>query len=244
MVASPDIAERFAALAPWRTRFEVHGELYGGELDYTGDRRIAAFFDWFGSPRTILELSSFEGAHTLQLAAPPTTERVLGIEGRKENVERARLVEELLGRGNAEFVVDDLETVDLSSYGHFDTAFCAGLLYHLVTPWRLLREIALVSNRLFLDTHYWTGANTVEVDGYVGGWFEEGGYDDPLSGLDRRSLWLTRPSLLRALTDAGWAVRELVDHPDWAGEGARLWLGCVRPGATDQPSEASAASTG
>ena len=39
MSASPDLAERFAALAPWRTRFEVERAVYGGELDYTGDRR-------------------------------------------------------------------------------------------------------------------------------------------------------------------------------------------------------------
>jgi len=244
MAASPDIAERFAALAPWRTRFEIDGQAYGGELDYTDDRRVAAFFDWFGSPRTILELSSFEGGHTLQLAAPPDSERVLGVEGRKENVERARLATELLGRGNTEFVVDDLETVDLAPYGRFDAAFCAGLLYHLVSPWRLLAEIARVSDRLFLDTHYWTGADTAEVEGYLGGWFDEGGYDDPLSGLESRSFWLTRPSLLKALTDAGWAVRHLVDHPDWAGAGARLWLGCVRPGASGQPADASVASTG
>ena len=141
-----------------------------------------------------------------------------------------------------EFAVDDLETVDLESYGRFEAAFCAGLLYHLVKPWRLLREIAGVSGRLFLDTHYWTSGDTVEIDGYRGGWFEEGGYDDPLSGLDQRSFWLTRPSLLRALTDSGWVVRHVTDHPDWAGAGARLWVGCERLGA--QSSERSAASTG
>ena len=240
--ADATIAERFEALAPWRTRFEIDGEVHGGELDYSGDRRVATFFDWFGTPRTIIELSSFEGGHTLQLAAPPATERVLGVEGRHENVARACLAADLLGRGNVEFAVDDLETVDLESYGRFEAAFCAGLLYHLVRPWRLLREIAGVSGRLFLDTHYWTSGDTVEIDGYRGGWFEEGGYDDPLSGLDQRSFWLTRPSLLRALTDSGWVVRHITDHPDWAGAGARLWVGCERPGA--QSSERSAASTG
>jgi hypothetical protein len=240
--ADPAIAERFDALAPWRTRFEIDGEAYGGELDYTGDRRIAAFFDWFGSPRTILELSSFEGAHTLQLAARDATERVLGVEGRKENVERARLVEELLGRGNAEFVVDDLETVDLAAYGRFEAAFCAGLLYHLVAPWRLLAEVAEVTDALFLDTHYWTEPETVEVEGYQGGWFDEGGYEDPLSGLSRRSFWLTRGELLRALADAGWTVEHQADHADWAGAGARLWVGCVR--SAPHASARSDASTG
>jgi SAM-dependent methyltransferase len=241
--ASPDLAERFAALAPWRTRFEVEGAVYGGELDYTGDRRVAAFFDWLGAPRTILELSSFEGGHTLQLAAPATTERVLGIEGRPENVARARLATELLGRGNTEFAVDDLETVDLAQYGRFEAAFCAGLLYHLVRPWRLLEEIARVSDRLFLDTHHWTGDETVEVEGHRGGWFEEGGYEDPLSGLSRRSFWLTKPALVDALAGAGWSVVREQDHADWGGAGARIWLACVRDDGQSS-SERSVASTG
>lgn len=242
--AAVTIADRFEALAPWRTRFAIDGEAYGGELDYSGDRRIATFFEWFGTPRTILELSSFEGGHTLQLAAPETTERVLGVEGRTENVDRARLVADLLGRGNTEFVVGDLETVDLAAYGRFDAVFCAGLLYHLVTPWRLLAEIARVSDRLFLDTHYWTKPEVVEVDRHAGGWYKEGGYDDPLSGLSGRSFWLTKPSLVEALADAGWSVRNEVDHPDWGGgAGARVWLGCVRPGAQSS-SDRSVASTG
>ena len=53
---------------------------------------------------------------------------------------------------------------------------------------------------------------------------------------------LTRPSLLKALTESGWAVQELVDHENWAGAGARAWLGCVRPGA--QSDVRSDASTG
>jgi hypothetical protein len=47
---------------------------------------------------------------------------------------------------------------------------------------------------------------------------------------------------MQALADAGWTVRHVVDHADWAGAGARIWLGCVGAGA--QASEDSSASTG
>ena len=117
------IAESFAELAPWSTRFEIDGRAFGGELDYSQDPRIQAFSQWFGTPRTILELSSFEGAHTLQLGVPKATHRVLGLEGRAENVARSRFVARLLGRGNLEFEHTDLETVDLTRYGHFDAVF-------------------------------------------------------------------------------------------------------------------------
>jgi SAM-dependent methyltransferase len=215
---SPDLAERFAALAPWRTRFEIDGSAYGGELDYADDQRVPTFFSWFGRPRTILELSSCEGGHTLRLAAR-TTGRVLGIEGREKNVKRAQLVAELLCRDGVEFVVDDLDTVDLARHGAFDAVFCAGVLHRLTTPWRLLREVSRVSSKLFLDTHYWAGSRITEVEGYRGAWVHGG---------DRETFWLTRPSLLRALTSAGWAVRQITDQPQ-ERVGPRAWYCCVRP---------------
>jgi Methyltransferase domain len=220
------IAQSFAALAPWSTRFVIDGHAYGGELDYSEDQRIQAFRQWFGAPRTILELSSFEGAHTLQLGEPEATHRVLGLEGRAENVARSRLVATLLGRGNLEFEHVDLETVDLTHYGRFDAVFCAGLLYHLEKPWRLLNETARVSDHLLLDTHYWSGEE-IEVEGHRGGWYEEGGYTDPLSGLRRRSFWLTLPALLKVVTNAGWAVHRFEHSPEY-DLGPRVVLGCSR----------------
>lgn len=220
------IAERFAELAPWSTRFEIDGRAFGGELDYSQDQRIQAFFQWFGTQRTILELSSFEGAHTLQLGMPESTKRVLGLEGRAENVARSRFVATLLGRGNLEFEHTDLETVDLTRYGRFDAVFCAGLLYHLEKPWRLINQTAHVGDHLFLDTHYWSGEE-VEVEGYRGGWYEEGGYTDPLSGLRRHSFWLTLPALLQVVTNAGWAVHRFEHSPEW-NLGPRVVLGCSR----------------
>jgi len=222
-----EIRERFAALGPWSSRFTIGDEELGGEFDYSEDWRIQMFFRWFGSPRTILELSSFEGAHTLQLAAPETTERVLGLEGRPEHAARARLVADLLGRGNIEFAVENLETVDLASYGRFEAVFCAGLLYHLEAPWRLLAEIGRVTDRLFLDTHYWSGPDVLEIDGHQGGWFDEGGYDDPLSGVGGRSFWLTAPALIQLLTEAGWTILHFNDIPDWP-TAPRAWLDCRR----------------
>lgn len=224
-----ELRARFEALGPWMTRYEVDGHVLGGTLDFGDDRRPPAFFEWFGSPRTILELSCFEGAHTLQLAAPPTTERVLGLDGRAENVARAALVAEVLGRGNIDVQVADLESADLTPFGRFDAVFCAGLLYHLAEPWHLVAQIATVSDRLFLDTHHCAATtDVVEVNGYHGQWYREGGRADPLSGLREQSFWPTLASLLRMLTDHGWAVRHVVEHLQWGGAGSRVWLGCYR----------------
>src|SRR3954452_16085215 len=92
-----ELAPRFAALAPWHSRFEIDGRHYGGELGFQDDTRVASFFDWVGRPASILELGSLEGAHTVELAAPAFVERVQCVEGRERNAERARAVLQLLG---------------------------------------------------------------------------------------------------------------------------------------------------
>lgn len=224
---SEAIAERFSALAPWSTRFEIGGRAFGGEIDYSADWRIGEFFRWFREPHTILELSSLEGAQPSSSRRPRRRSASAAASRAVPRTSRARLVVELLGRKNVEFAVEDLETVDLARYGRFDAVFCAGLLYHLERPWHLLAEIGRVTDQLFLDTHYWSGSDTIEVEGHRGGWFDEGGYEDPLSGVGSRSFWLTAPALIQFLTEAGWSIRHFNDIPDWP-TAPRAWLGCVR----------------
>lgn len=222
-----NLAERFEALQPWFTRTTIDGKTFGGTHDYDDDWRVPSFFHCFRRPRTILELGSFEGGHSVQLARPDCVERVVGLEGRPENIERAHLVTELLGRGNIEFHAADLDRAALEPFGRFDAVFCAGLLYHLTRPWQLLDEISKVSDRLFLDTHYSaTGAD--ELEGHHGSFAKEGGYEDVLSGLSPRSFWLTLGGLIEILTGHGYAVTWLIDVEDWLGAGRRVGLACER----------------
>jgi hypothetical protein len=58
------------------------------------DGRVAWFFQHIPQPRTILELGSLEGGHTLALSRHPGVERVLGLEGRSENFRRAQFVKQ------------------------------------------------------------------------------------------------------------------------------------------------------
>jgi SAM-dependent methyltransferase len=226
--AEEELRRRFDALGPWYTRFTVEGSQYGGDQDYSTDWRAPLFFHWFGRPRTILELGSFEGAHSLMLGDAEHVERLLGLEGRVENVRRAEFVAELLGRGNLSFHQADLESDPLTEHGSFDAVFCAGLLYHLPNPWRLLKAIADVTDRLFLDTHY-ASSEQDEREGFAGANVGEGGYDDVLSGLSRSSFWLTLPTLIATLNDAGFAIHRLIDDPDWSPEGRRVIIGAFKP---------------
>ena len=62
MTAEPAEIERaFAAVGPWQSRFDIDGRSYGGELPYQDDGRVAEFFEWVGTPSTVLELGSLRG---------------------------------------------------------------------------------------------------------------------------------------------------------------------------------------
>jgi SAM-dependent methyltransferase len=233
---SADVAEalrhRFEELGPWFTQFEVEGQQLGGANSYESDYRVDLFFQWMGEPKSILELSSFEGGHTVRLARPSHVTRVLGLEGRVENIARARLAMEVLGVDKVEFREVDLDTETLKQFGRFDAVFCAGLLYHLTEPWRLLAEIASVTDRLFLDTHY-SATEEAQAGNWLGRWYDgEGGYGDVLSGLSPASFWMSLPSLVACLGEHGFNVRNRQIVDDWAGAGPRVHLAAIRDGST------------
>ena len=209
----------FDALGPWVTRFEIDGEAFGGWYDAASghDERVQQFLAAFPKARSVLELGCLEGGHTAAIARGLDAQRIVGIEGRPANADRARLVMRTLGLSNVEICQADLETLDLGTLGRFDAVFNCGLLYHLPRPWELLGRIAEVTGGMYLSTHYCRDEQVnAEVNGYSGLSYGEYGPDEPLSGLSEQSFWPTRASLLAMLRDAGFGkcavTFEQVDH--------------------------------
>jgi len=212
--ARDPVEREFRRHGAWITRFRIGDRDYGGDAELVDDGRIASFFEAFPDCRTVLELGSLEGAHSLSLAR--RVEHVTAIEGRAANIEKARLVQRLLDVGNVTFRQADLETATLEHLGRFDAIFCVGLLYHLSRPWTLLDRFGALSDRVFLQTHY-AGAAAETLDGMPGSRYAEYGSGDPLSGLSHSSFWLTLPALIGRLEQCGYAVRELersTTHPN------------------------------
>jgi hypothetical protein len=212
----------FCKRAPWVTGFTIHGRAYGGRYPATADPRLEQFWRSFPDARTVLELGSLEGGHTLALAGRPQVRRVVGLEGRAANVGRARYVQAKLGVRNVEFAHVNLETGDLRRFGPFDAVACLGLLYHLPRPWELLDRAAAVSPDLFLWTHYVADDRAdAEAGGYRGAWVQEFGEADPLSGLSPQSFWPTQSELHRMLRASGFRRIEVIegqpDHPHGPG---------------------------
>jgi hypothetical protein len=226
VISEPAEIERaFAAVGPWASRFVIDGRAYGGEQASQEDGRVAEFFRLVGAPSSVVELGSFEGAHSALLAAEPGVERLVCLEGRAENIRRARVALDVLGlmdRVQVEQV--DLEDADLAPYGSFDAAFCSGLLYHLSQPWLLLRELRGHVGSLFLDTHV-SPTDHIVLAGYRGTLYRELGLEDTQSGLQGFSFWPTADALETMLEDAGFRSTHRRDWPD-AANGPRIHLLC------------------
>lgn len=218
---APEFRERVQALDPWWFQFELGAHPFGGRVP-RDTNKVDCFFEWasrLGPVETILELGAHEANHSLQLASRPGVRRVVALEGREDNVRRARLVLEAFGATNVDLRHHDVEQFEPAELGRFDAVFCAGLLYHLREPWVLIGKLAGLCRFLFLDTHYAATAEA-SVGPYGGRWHGEG--TDPLSGLSARSFWLTFKDLLVLLMENGFLVRYL--HDGGNGEGDRVWL--------------------
>lgn len=214
-----ELTAKFAALEPWIYKFRIGGADYGGTISAREDERIAQFFQSIPRPRSILELGSLEGAHTIQLAARDGVERVVAIEGRAANIRKAELVRHSLGAEKIEFVQANLEETELSRFGKFDAVFCSGLLYHLPEPWKLLDQLPRSAPALFVWTHYADDLNAAEIrEGFRGQVHHEGGPNEPLSGLSATAFWPTLGSLLKMLARSGYrtihVIKNDATHPN------------------------------
>jgi hypothetical protein len=77
----------------------------------------------------ILDLGCHEGGYSIEFARHGAT--VVGIEGRRPNIEKARFAAEVLGLDRSTFIEDDVRNLTVSTYGRFDVVLCLGILYHL-----------------------------------------------------------------------------------------------------------------
>ncbi len=224
----PDLETEFAKLAPWIFQFRIDGYDYGGAISAAGDVRLERFFRFAPSAASILELGALEGAHTFLLAQRPGVIRVLALEGREQNLRKARFVKELLGVRNAEFAQANLESSDLASLGDFDVVFCSGLLYHLPEPWKLIAQLPAVAPRLFIWTHYAAEAEAEPVStGLRGKIHIEGGGTEPLSGMSPTATWLTLESLITTLTTSGYGSVHVMHNDPTHANGPAVTIGAT-----------------
>lgn len=176
----------------------------------------------------VLDLACLEGLYAVEFACRGA--RVVGIEGREANIEKARFAKEVLSLGNLELVQDDVRNLNRERYGNFDVVLCLGVFYHLDSPdlFQFMEHLSDVCGGIaVIDTHV---SLTVEENFVYGGRTYAGSryvehspestpqerLGSPWASLDNvTSCWLTKPSLLNLLADVGFtSVFECLNPPE------------------------------
>jgi hypothetical protein len=199
------LEDEIARLGPWVTKFDLAGKSYGGSYDAINDDRVSRMPEFFPHCLRIMEVGCLEGGHTVILSRGYPYTDIVAIDGRPQNLAKARLLTSIFGCKRVTFALEDLETAELTHYGHFETVVCIGLLYHLAEPWNFLRRIAAITDSIWV----WTticeeSAVSAESGPYRGRIFHEGDPNDPRTALRRQSFFPTFGSLMEMFRAAGF----------------------------------------
>jgi SAM-dependent methyltransferase len=214
------IQTRVDELGPWVNAFEFGGNIFGDrrtsatrpQAGMLAKNRSEQFRRTFPHAQRILELGTLEGSETVRLASQHGT-HVVTIEGRIENIQRAKFIAELHDAHNIDFVLGDIEGFDFQQFGHFDAVMCSGVLYHMTKPLDLVETLSLVADGIFVRTHYWCGQPDSTIRGrYAAKYVREEFAEPQLRGLRDYALWLTRPALMEALSSSGFPPLDI--HED------------------------------
>lgn len=133
--------------------------------------------------------------------------RVLAVDGREENVAEGRR-----RHPDIEFVCRDVEEESFAELGRFDLVLCVGLLYHLENPFRAIRNLhALTQKVLIVESMCVPGAfPNLEL-------LDEGHVSD--QGLQYVAFCPTEPCLVKMLYRAGfpcvYRFHSLPDDPQF-----------------------------
>jgi SAM-dependent methyltransferase len=194
----------------------------------------------------ILDLACEEGGYSIEFARHGA--RVVGVEGRADNVERARWAAQAAGVSDCRFIHGDVRDLDRGELGGFDLVLNLGILYHLDAPdlFEFSERVAeMCDGVMILSTHHarWPlFRRRHRGRTYHGAVFSEHRpSDSPAERLTHRrasldntqSFWLTRASLMNLLADVGFTSVAETQIPCAApGEApGNVWEGVAWKGA-------------
>lgn len=102
--------------------------------------------------RSVLDIGCNEGYYSFA-ASELGAERVVGLELREENLDRARQLRDFFGYANCDFAQGSVTDASILELGSFDIVFCFGVLYHLENPMIGLRNLKrLTGSALVVDS--------------------------------------------------------------------------------------------
>jgi SAM-dependent methyltransferase len=164
-----------------------------------------------------LDIACLEGLFAIELARRGA--KVVAIEGREANLDKAEFVKDMLFLDDLKLVRDDVRNLSPDRYGSFDVVLCLGILYHLDIPDSFLfmqqvadvcRGFAVIDTEVTISPEksyayrgkaYW-GKSRVEHNSHT---TPAERRKSPWASLDNvRSFCFTRASLYNLLSDVGF----------------------------------------
>jgi SAM-dependent methyltransferase len=211
----PTLAD-IRALNPWfyQVRIGDHVVRPGVYPDGCADRKSASLITRQQYRQRILvdavtQHVNFEGKRILDVAcncgywssiylAEYGAAEMVGIEGRERFIKQAVMLYTDKGLGDyATFIEGNVMDVDYSSLGQFDIVLCAGILYHLPEPCKLLELLADVRPQvIIIDTRVGNGREIAEPRNRCFNAIDE----------TARKIVPTRRSLVACMTKLGYTV--------------------------------------
>ncbi len=230
---APTPAKAFEMFAgEWSSEIPGYGM---GSIPLFSDARITWFIAQCGGieGKRVLELGPLEGGHTYMMARAGAA-HITSIEANTRAFLKCLIVQNAL-KFKADFLLGDFAEY-LSDCGEvYDLAVASGVLYHMNKPVDLLRDLARTSDNIGIWTHYYDAevilANellkrkfdpepqmeqlgTRQIISHRQHYLEALQWSGFCGGSAPTSYWLTRDSLLGALTELGFTVTVHADDKD------------------------------
>ncbi len=100
----------------------------------------------------VIDLGSNEGHNSFDFADYGAY-KVVGVEIRDRFLEKANSLKVESYNHNVSFLKKDVRFIDEANLGTFDLCLCSGLLYHMENPFNLLKRIRKICKILMLETN-------------------------------------------------------------------------------------------
>jgi len=98
----------------------------------------------------VLDVGCNEGFFSLKLAELGAKE-VVGFDADALRIKKAKAVSEILDASNVTYEVADMFDPGVERYGHFDFALCMGFLHRVPCPYRAIRQLTEMSDRILFE---------------------------------------------------------------------------------------------
>jgi SAM-dependent methyltransferase len=212
----------------------------------SGDPRVALAAKHLGvadrvDGMTILELGPLEGGHTYLLERSGAA-CILAIESNVEAYLKCLIMKETLGMARARFLLGDFCSYLRDATDRFDMVFCSGVLYHMEDPLALIRDIARVSDKCFVWTHYYDATRSAArmplpaaASGYNATYYRAEYPDRALGtfwgGNKPVASWMTRDDIIGAFRHFGFDVIDIIAQEPDAKHGATVTFAARKSGA-------------